>query len=309
MGQERVSSTDLQFVFEGPAVQDGKIKAGLLAQALAGSSEVFTRANQMVNGEASKAVVLVQAEFKKGSFAVQVELVQEVAEHAKQLITAHPFVSATTLATIIGFISKNKEAVKDSLIGLFKWLKGKKPDKVTPVENNNVELTLGPSKKTVTTQIFNMYGDAAIRAGLERMTSPLRQDAIDRIAVKHEGTEQTAIEKPEATYFETEPLQLESENSPTEGERDTVLVVSKLSFTEGTTWTFFERGAVVVAKIEDETFWADVHAHKLKFGEGDMLRVRLYWKIERKRKLVQKNTILRVYEMIESAKQMRLNNI
>jgi hypothetical protein len=94
-----------------------------------------------------------------------------------------------------------------------------------------------------------------------------------------------------------------------EGERDTVLVVSKLSFTEGTTWTFFERGAVVSGKIEDETFWADVHAHKLKFGEGDMLRVRLYWKIERKRKLVQKNTIIRVYEMIESAKKMRFDNI
>jgi hypothetical protein len=39
-----------------------------------------------------------------------------------------------------------------------------------------------------------------------------------------------------------------------------------------------------------------------------MLRVRLYWKIEKKRKLIQKNTITKVYELIERRrpKQLRL---
>jgi len=300
-----VSSTNLEIVFEGSGVQAGTINARLLADALIGCSDVFTRSNQIVNGEASEAVVLVQSDFKRGSFVVDVQLVQEVVEHAKQLITAHPFVSATTLAGIIGFISKNKE----SLIELYKWLKGKKPDKVLPAGNNNVELTLGENKKTVTTQVINLYGDSAIRTALEKLTSPLRQEAIDRIAVKQDGTEQIAIEKTEATYFQTESLQLESDNSPTEGERDAVLVVSKLSFTEGTTWSSFERRAIVIAKIEDERFWADVHQHKLTFGEGDRLRVRLYWKIEKKRKLTQKNTIKKVYELIERPKQLRLDNV
>jgi hypothetical protein len=88
-----------------------------------------------------------------------------------------------------------------------------------------------------------------------------------------------------------------------EGERDAVLIVSKLSFTEGSTWTFFERGSTVVAKIEDKRFREQVHQHNLTFGEGDQLRVRLVWKIERKRKLVQKNTIVRVYEVMERPNQ------
>lgn len=303
-----MSFADIEIVFDGPAAQTGTIKAHLLADSLMGSSDVFTRANQIVNGEASEAVVLVRSDFKKGSFVVEIQLVQEVAERATQLITAHPFVSASTLAGIIGFISKNKESVKESLIELYKWLKGKKPDKIVPAGNNNLELTLGQSKKTVSSVVVQLYGDSAIRAALERLTTPLRQEAIDRIAVKHEGTEQTAIEKSEATYFQTEPMQLESDSSPTEGERDTVLVVSKLSFTEGTTWTFFERGAIVVAKIEDERFWNDVHQHSLTFGEGDMLRVRLSWKIERKKKLTQKNTILKVHELIQRPKQMRFDS-
>lgn len=298
------TSTNLEIVFEGPGVQAGTINARLLADALVGCSDVFTRANQIVNGETSEAVVLVQSDFKRGSFVVDVKLVQEVVEHAQRLIVAHPVVSASTLAGIIGFIAKNKE----SLIELFKLLKGKKPDKVLRTGDNNIELTIGQSKKTVTTQIFNIYGDSAIKAAMETFTSPLRQEAIDRIAVKQDGTEQTAIEKSEAPYFETEQLQLEPDNSPTEGERDTVLVVSKLSFTEGTTWTFFERGAIVIAKIEDEEFWASVHQHKLTFGEGDSLRVRLYWKIEKRKKLIQRNTIRRVYELIERPKQLRFDN-
>jgi hypothetical protein len=304
-----VSTTNLEIVFEGSGVQAGTINARLLADALVGCSDVFTRANQLVNGEASEAAVFVQSDFKRGSFVVDVQLVQEVVEHARQLITAHPFLSAGSLAGIIGFISKNKEAIKDSLIEVYKWLKGKKPDKVTPVGNNNFEITLGQNKKSVSAPVINMYGDSAIRVALERLTSPLRQEAIDRIIVKQDGTEQTTIEKSEAEYFETDPLMLESDNSPTEGERDTVLVVSKLSFTEGTAWTFFERGAIVIAKIEDEQFWADVHRHTITFGEGDMLRVRLYWRIEKKRKLTQKNTIKKVHELIERPKQMRLKNV
>lgn len=303
-----MSSTNLEIVFEGPGVQAGTINARALADSLVGCSDVFTRANQIVNGEASEAVVLVQSDFKRGSFAVDIQLIQEIAEQAKHLLTAHPFMGAATLAGVIGFVSKNKEAVKESLIELYKWLKGKKPDKVLPLGNNNVEITLGQNKKTVTTQVINLYGDSAIRTALEKLTSPLRQEAIDRIAVKQDGTEQTAIEKTEAGYFETE-LQLEADSSPTEGERDTVLVVSKLSFKEGTTWTFFERGAIVIAKIEDKEFWADVHRHRLTFGEGDMLRVRLRWKIERKKSLTQKNTITKVYELIERPKQMRLENV
>jgi len=82
-----------------------------------------------------------------------------------------------------------------------------------------------------------------------------------------------------------------------------------LSFSEGTTWTFFERGAPVVAKIQDQSFWKQVHEHNLTFGEGDRLKVKLVWKMEKKRdKLTQKNLIERVYEVLPNLKQMRLED-
>lgn len=300
-----MSSTNLQIVFEGPAVKEGTIDARLLAESLLGYSEVFTRANAILNGEASQAVVLVESDFKRGSFVADLQFVQNILDQAQHLITAHPFYDASGLAGIVG-LWKNKE-IRDSVIDLFKWLRGKKPDKTAAAGNNNTEITFGQNKKTVNNVTLNLYGDSAIRSGLGHLTAPLRQAQIERISIKQSGIEQTTIEKSEANYFETEPFQLESGDAPLEGLREVVLIVSKLAFTENATWTFIERGAIVVAKIEDEQFWKQVHEHKVTFGEGDRLRVRLRWETVRKRnKLTAKNTVVKVLEVLVRHQQPRL---
>lgn len=305
-----MSSANLEVVFEGPAVKSGMIDARLLAESLAGYSEVFTRSNSIANGDASEAAVLVRSEFKGGSFIAGLELVQNFTEQARHLITGHPFFDAAGLGTLIGFIAKHGEVIRDSLLDVYKWLKGRKPDKVVQIGNNTTEISIGSDKKIVSNLTLNLLGDSAIRIALGRLTSPLREAAIERITVKQDGTEQATIEKSEAEYFESEPsLALESDSSPMEGQREAVLIVSKLAFVEGTTWSFIEKGSTLTAKIEDEDFWAKVHQHKFTFGEGDRLRVLLHWKViqdKRSRKLVPKNTILKVYEVVEHPAQMRM---
>src|SRR5215472_12195577 len=112
-----MSTTEIQLVFEGTAVQAGTIDARLLAEALAGYSEIFRRANEIANGEASEAAVLVESNFRSGSFIAGLQLEQHV-ETAKHLITHHEFLTAGGLAALIGFI-KNA----GSLIELLKSLK------------------------------------------------------------------------------------------------------------------------------------------------------------------------------------------
>jgi hypothetical protein len=301
-----MSTIEIQLVFEGSAVQSGMIDARLLAGSLAGCSEIFRRANQIANGEASEAAVLVESEFKAGSFVAGLQLEQHVIETAKNLITHHEFLTATGLAALIGLIKKG-ESIGESLVDLWKWLKGKKPERVTQV-GNNTEITVGTNRKTVNNFVYQFYGDPAIRAAFGQATDPLRQSAIDRISVKHNGEEQVAFEKEEARIFEAELLQLEGDAVPTEGERETSLIISKLAWDEKSTWTFFEQGGKVVAKIEDQEFWDKVHQRSVAFREGDSLRVRLRWEvIEKNHKLVQKNNILKVYQIMERPKQMRLD--
>lgn len=301
-----MSTAQIQLVFEGAAVRQGVIDAQLLADALAGYSALFRRANDIANGSASEAGVLVESEFKKGSFIVSLQFEQHLLEIAENLITHHQFLTASGLVTAIGLISRGSEW-GESLIDLWKWLRGRKPENVTQTGNTS-EITFGRNKKNVRNVVYNLYGDSAIRAALAQATEPLRRDGIDRMAVRQDGSEQVVIDKEEAEYFEAEPWELEPGIGPTEGERNAVLIVSKLAFKEGSTWSFFEKGATVIAKIEDEMFWQQVHDHTIKFGEGDSLKVRLHWKIEEKDgKLKQRNRITKVFQIVDHPKQMRLD--
>lgn len=67
---------------------------------------------------------------------------QNFTEQARHLITGHPFFDAAGLATLIGFIAKHREVIQESLLDLYKWLKGGKPDKVVQI-GNNTEITIG----------------------------------------------------------------------------------------------------------------------------------------------------------------------
>jgi hypothetical protein len=120
------SATNIEIVFEGSGVKTGTINARVLADALTGCSDLFSRANQILNGPDSRAVVLVEADFKRGSFVVDLTLVQEIVGQAMKLIEDYPYASALTLAVILGLIIPNKN-VRDSLFGLIKSLKGEKP--------------------------------------------------------------------------------------------------------------------------------------------------------------------------------------
>jgi hypothetical protein len=303
-----MSATELQVIFEGLAVESGKIDARVLGTSLTAYSEVFQRANELANGEASEAVVLVESNFQKGSFDVNLQLVQNIVETAKALITAHPFLTAGELAAAIGFISSKRE----SLMSVLKWLKGEKPEKITQT-GNEVELVLLGQKKTITNTVNIFLNDPLLRDALRRTVQPLRQPGYDRIRLEPKETdipaEPTTIEKQEAPYFEPDPMQLAAAEAPNEGEHDTVLIVTKLSFAEGPRWSFIERGATVVAKIEDKEFWEDVHRRKYKFAEGDRLRVRLHWKIiEKAGKPKADNTVVKVYEVLPRPRQMRLDS-
>lgn len=97
-----MSTTEVQLVFEGTAVQQGIIDAHLFAESLAGCSEIFKRANAVVNGEASEAAVLVESNFRPGSFIVSLQFEQHVVETATRLITQH-YLTAGSLAVLIGF--------------------------------------------------------------------------------------------------------------------------------------------------------------------------------------------------------------
>ena len=254
-----MSQIQVQLVFEGSAVQEGKIDAGALALSLAGYNGLFRRANAVINGEASEAVVRVESNFIPGSFIVNLQFDQHLIEAATSFITHHQFLTAASLASVIGLIKRTEWG--ETLIDVWKWLKGKKPDEVRK-QAITPRLRWAPIE-TVSSVVYNLYGDSAIRAALGQAIEPLRLEGFDRMAVRQDNQEQMAIEKQEAESFGTDTWELEPASTPTQGERDALLIVSKFAFTEKSSWSFFDEGATVVATIEDEAFWQRVHDHEI----------------------------------------------
>ena len=187
-----MSTTRIDLIFDGPGVKNGTIDASLLAESLTGYSRTYLRANELLNGEVSEAVVLVQAEFRKGSFIVDLQLVQTVVESAKQLISAHSILDSAGLVSALGFAWSSRSDIKDGVIDLIKWLKGKKPDSTLSL-GSSIEVTLGANKKIVTNNVYNLYGDEAIRHGFGNLVTGLNRPALDKISMAVDGVEQTSI--------------------------------------------------------------------------------------------------------------------
>ena len=151
-----MSSANLEIVFEGPAVEAETIDAKLLAESLLGYSDVFTRANTILNGEGSQAAVLVQSEFKHGSFIAGLEFAQTLIADAQRLF-AHPnLIDASGLVGIIGFVWKRREII-GTVLDLLKKLQGEKPKEVTKVDGNSLNLKMGDNNNIVVNNIVYQF--------------------------------------------------------------------------------------------------------------------------------------------------------
>ena len=202
-----MTTADVELLFEGDSVRSGSIDARLLAESLTAYSIVFQRANEIVNGDRSNAAVRVRATLKAGSLGVPLELIQDLLEQGQTLL-GFDYKTALQLAILVGLIWH-----KDSLMALLKSLKGKKPEKVVKVEGG-FQFEFAGQKKIVNNYVTNMYGDEAIRAGLAQGVEPLRQPGIERISFRTKQGTPTVITKDEASYFETEPLELTTDVLP-----------------------------------------------------------------------------------------------
>lgn len=292
------TSTHIELVFDGDAVREGTIEARVLGAALSAYSEAFTRANFLVNGRNSEADVLVDAKFESGSFDVPLLLVQSY-QQAQGIIGE--LKNALELAVILGFVHN-----PGSLIELLKFLKGEPPERVTPVENG-VQYERSGEKKTVPKLTDTLYYDPSVRKALANGAKALEHPGIASISFQREGNETVVINKDEAAAFKADDFELEAE-TPHKGERDAVLTISKLSFKEGTKWSFFEDGASLAARIDDEEFFRKVHDRKLKFADGDRLSVHLKWQLqERNGRLVADNVITKVHKVLSKKPQLRLD--
>lgn len=307
---DTVSRASFELVFDGEAIEDGRIDATELAGALMAAAALVQAANRTLNGERVQARVNVVAGSKPASFPVRLEVLQGTWETIKQLTSGSDLKTAETLVKLLGFSSLSILGSAKGLVALLKWLRGRRPDSIEQ-QGDTARVTIGPNSLMVFADTINLMQDDRTRVAIEKLVRPLSTEGISKILVRDGETVVEEITDTDLSSFAAPPIG--AIDNPVEPEltstRIAAFEVVKLWLKEGDhrKWILSDGSNHYSVTIEDTEFLANVQRGEVRFGSGDVLKVRLRSETARERSgLRTEHFVEKVLEVIPLPETPRL---
>lgn len=258
-------------IYDGWALEHHLMDVRDLAPAMIAVNDLLSNANKALNGDKADLNLKVNASFRAGSFGMELHTVVHFLSQIRDMFAsdnASAISNAWTILEIVGFVSGA------GLIGLIRFLKGKKPTKIID-EDGRLKVYLNETEYYETDgKVVKLYKNRTIVSDLNKMLEPLEKDGIDSFFVSRTGDKKDAdlaIDESELTYFEYQEI----ENDLSENITETFVQIEAAVFKDNNKWKFDNGGSPINAAILDEEFLRKIDAGELRFGKGDLLKVRL----------------------------------
>lgn len=270
MLKAEVQQADLQIIFQGEAVEDGAMDVRELAPSLLALGDLFSSANALLNGEQARVVVRVNSEFERGSFDIRIRVIQTILEQAKALLLGKPVTEIKDIAERLVLGVKGGL----SLISLLKWLKNRKPDKETALENGLIRVEIGGDFRDVDQVTLTLSRDRATRAALDRFIAPVRQEGVESVRLRMSGPTdaEVVVEKEAAGALRAI---VDERQMLADSTYEVALEVVKASFDPALKWKFSNGAVRFDAAVTDQEFWAALQQGRYAFGAGDVLKAQI----------------------------------
>lgn len=267
------ASVHFSIKYDGPASASHQMDVRELAPALIALSSLLEEANRAAYPEASEVRVNVQGSFKGGSFGVDLIAVQSIAQQIVSILAEPTSTAASNLIGILGGIGLIGSG---GLIGIVKWLRGRKPTTIR-LDGDKTVFEILETEVAETFEVDRvagrLYKSRVVRQSLAKVVKPLEREGIDVFACGKDGATEAVITKEEAMYFDVAANDADVVSDTTS---DAVLLqLESAGFKDGNKWRFNDGGASFFAEIADADFMARIESGDERFGKGDVLIVDL----------------------------------
>lgn len=245
-----MSKSSMKIRFEGDSHQ---IDANTLINYLIHYQAVVEEANRIV-GEGNKKVTVRINAVSKGSFVVDVELVESI---FKTLFSQDSVGYAASLCAVVG-----------GVYGVYKFFKGRKasPEEIGKAVNVN---------GNVLNQVVNVYNGPVVREAISKSFATVAaDDSVDGVSLESDDGsvrfERDSFAEMQYDGFRQEGEMFESR----EVEVEAKLTVLSLGFEPGSRWSFSYNGQRIAMNVKNDAL-AKAVDEGARFGKGDVLRVKL----------------------------------
>jgi hypothetical protein len=284
--------------YQGSALEDHAMDVRDLAPALLSLGQLIERSNFLLNQNQTTVRLEVRA-LKAGSFEVDLALVQSLYEQAARLLTGDFVTSALNLAELI-FGSAG-------LWSLYKFLKGRRPDRAERLDGGYVKLIIGDESHTFPLRLLRLYEDMALRKAVEEVVRPLENEGIERFVVRDDRyAELASTTREERVWFANQPEKVEDRLLSDRNYEGIFAIIAPV-FKDDNKWRLSDGAATLNVSIFDQEFLQRVDARRESFYKGDLLRCEIrtrQWETDAG--LRTEHEVLRVIEHIQSGRQLRL---
>jgi hypothetical protein len=256
--------TEFTITYEGVALQTHSMDVRYLSPALLSLSNLFDESNRVLNGDNTNIRLHVKAH-EAGSFEILFDLSQSFGAQVSNFLTGNFVTSAINLKEIIlgGSIS---------LIGLIKWLKGKKPHKYEDLKNGYCRIEFEGKIEDFPLELMRLYQEISVRTAIKKILEPLEEDGIESFTVSENKKTIQQIKKEDLDYFIVPSIEDEKIN---EFEKEAAYSIISLTFKESNKWRLFDGNSTINVLIKDAAFLEKVEKSQISFTKGDILICRV----------------------------------
>lgn len=201
---DMTATAEFSIKYDGPALASHQMDVRELAPALLALSTLLEEANRVVYPESPPVRVNVRGSFQSGSFKIDLSVLQTVREQLVAIFTGPDATAAANLFGIIGGIGLVGGAAAGGLIGLIKFLKGRKPTSIR-FENDQAifEIIVEERTEVFVTDLVatRLYQSKIVRQSLARVVKPLEQAGVDVFMAGHNEHIEVTVLKEDVPAF------------------------------------------------------------------------------------------------------------